>query len=144
MVSLRSHRLGVADALHDGVGRHEPRGGRVGLVALLAVLLRRDLSDVREGNLHRLGLAGARFARDQDGLRELVAVHLSVGVLHQRVNVRRQVATYAALELRPDRFAVAAGVLERVDADYDVADIRVHDLRLPACRSGAHCGQQRL
>ena len=61
-----AHRL--ADALHHGVGRHEPRGGRVGLVALLAVLLCRDLSDVREGNLHRLGLAGAALSRDEDRL----------------------------------------------------------------------------
>mmetsp|Transcript_4924 Transcript_4924/g.15743 ORF Transcript_4924/g.15743 Transcript_4924/m.15743 type:complete len:277 (-) Transcript_4924:377-1207(-) len=60
-----AHRLGVAERLHDGVCLHQPRRD---LVRDSLALLGRHLADVREGNLHRLGLAGARLARDENRL----------------------------------------------------------------------------
>ena len=92
--------LGVAKALHDGVGHHQTRRDLVRHALSLALrhltirnmkiaavhtrtLIRTfrgasakaHLGDVCEANLHRLGLAGTRLARDEDRLRVRVAHH---------------------------------------------------------------------
>lgn len=93
---------------------------------------RAHLRNEGEANLHRLRLAGTRFARDEDRLRAIVTHHRVVRLVDEGVNVRRQLRARAALVLGTDALPDAASILERIDGDDDITNIRVHELRLRA------------
>jgi len=63
-----ARRLGVAERLHHGVGREHLLLQRLLLLAVGRVLLRAagHVGQELQHQLHRLGLAGARLARDDD------------------------------------------------------------------------------
>ena len=128
--------LCVSDSLHDRIGLHQTCRGGIGLLDLaldrLATALRGgDLSDVGEANLHRLRLAGTTLSGDEDGLRLLLSHHLGVRRVDEMVTMRhQQLGVLGATLLVPvtDGFANSSHILEGVDGDNDVSDIRVDDL----------------
>ena len=91
----------------------------------------------------RTGLAGTRLARDDDALLLLVRLDVVVGVLGDRVNVRRELDPLLAAVLVDVLGSVDAGVAERVDRDQHLADVGVNQVRHVAKDSGIGGGKKR-
>eukprot|EP00966_Prymnesium_polylepis_P109284 2529696-Prymnesium_polylepis.2 len=128
-----AHRRRVAERLHHRVALHQPRREAARLAAPAVVADRRE---ERQADLHRLRLARARLARDHHRLIDRRSVIRARSALTRAVpRARRQCVVVRARDQAHAR-PHAPRRLERVDADGDVAHVRVdhaaHEARIQA------------
>eukprot|EP00966_Prymnesium_polylepis_P267307 6175137-Prymnesium_polylepis.1 len=142
-----AHGARVAERLHHRARPHEPRANAV-VGVRRGARRARDRGDVRQADLHRLRLACAALAADEDRVcgRPFCIVDTRVPpadecaecLVHECVRVRRQLAPLGVGVATRQLRACAADLLERVDRDDDLPFRWVPE-RLSGAAEIRHC-----